>query len=208
VVNLPVGMPSRYKCKLRYVTVLELNAGSDASNTHSFRCNQLFDPDLTSTGHQPFGYDNLALQYSKYRVSGSKITAKVVGFGEQNGVAQAIGIRMGAQSILQSPNDSIPELVEMGPISGLRWKTVNIENPLKTQISNTWSIRRDMGASGKYEDTLNGSTNGSGPGIQNYFIVFVTSKGLSKDNPAHLDVMVTIDYVVDFFQPNQTQPPS
>jgi len=206
--NLPVGMPERYKCKLRYTTVLELNAGTDASNSHTFRCNNIYDPDLTGTGHQPFGYDNLALQYEKYRVLGSKLTAKVVGFGVQNGVAQAIGIRKGAQSILQSPNDSIPELVEMGTIAGLKWKNVNIENPLKTAIAHTWSLRRDLGAAGTYEDTINGSTNGSGPATQNYFTLFVTSKGLSKDNPAHLDVMVTVDYVVEFFMPKQTQPAS
>jgi len=205
---LPVGMPRRYKCKLRYTTVLELNAGSNASNSHAFRSNNITDPDLTAVGHQPFGFDNLALQYEKYRVLGSKISAKVVGFGVQNGVAQAIGIRKGAQSILQSPNDSIPELVEMGNIVGLRWKNVNIENPLKTSITQTWSLRKDLGATGAYEDTINGSTNGSGPATQNYFTVFVTSKDLSKDDPAHLDVMVTIDYVVEFFNPKQTQPSS
>ncbi len=35
-----------------------------------FRINGMFDPDFTGVGHQPYGFDQLALIYKKYKVNG------------------------------------------------------------------------------------------------------------------------------------------
>lgn len=35
---------------------------------YRFNLNSLYDPDLTSTGHQPYGYDTYATLYNRYRV--------------------------------------------------------------------------------------------------------------------------------------------
>lgn len=37
-------------------------------NEQSFALNDLFDPDITGAGHQPYGYDQIAQLYKKYRV--------------------------------------------------------------------------------------------------------------------------------------------
>ena len=50
--------------------LLALNVGGSCSGPHVFRLNSLFDPDFTGTGHQPQGYDNMALQYNRYIVYG------------------------------------------------------------------------------------------------------------------------------------------
>lgn len=36
---------------------------------HEFRLNSIFDPDKSGVGHQPYGYDQLALLYRKYKVN-------------------------------------------------------------------------------------------------------------------------------------------
>lgn len=50
---------------------------SSASVLHNvtFRLNSLFDPNYTSTGHQPMGFDQLAALYNRYRVD--KCTVEV-----------------------------------------------------------------------------------------------------------------------------------
>ena len=53
--------------------LLALNVGGSCSGPHVFRLNSLFDPDFTGTGHQPQGYDNMALQYNRYIVYGVSI---------------------------------------------------------------------------------------------------------------------------------------
>lgn len=58
-------IPDRYICKMKYATSVttELLTGQ-----YVFRLNSLYDPDLTGVGHQPYGFDNLALLYNRYRV--------------------------------------------------------------------------------------------------------------------------------------------
>jgi hypothetical protein len=40
--------------------------------TQIYNLNSLFDPDRTGTGHQPYGYDQLAAMYNRYRVLRTK----------------------------------------------------------------------------------------------------------------------------------------
>lgn len=59
----------RHIVRMKYndqVNFTTLTAGSEASQT--FRMNSTFDPDKTSTGHQPYGRDTLAGLYEHYRV--------------------------------------------------------------------------------------------------------------------------------------------
>jgi len=59
---------------------------------HLFRCNSIYDPDFTGTGHQPSQHDNLALIYQNYRVIRSKIEVIATSPGGLAGQA-VIGIR-------------------------------------------------------------------------------------------------------------------
>jgi len=71
------GFPDKYVCRLKYAELITLDAtalGSAAPTYHSFRANSLFDPNYTSVGHQPRGFDELASLYDHYTVIGSKCT--------------------------------------------------------------------------------------------------------------------------------------
>lgn len=57
-------IPSRYICKMKYATTVT----TDATGQYIFNLNSLYDPDRTGLGHQPYGFDNLALLYNRYRV--------------------------------------------------------------------------------------------------------------------------------------------
>lgn len=64
-----------YWCRLHYTQTLGLATGT--ANTYGteqiFRLNSLYDPDFTGTGHQPYGFDQLAGLYNKYKVAGCKV---------------------------------------------------------------------------------------------------------------------------------------
>lgn len=72
VYRMPIGMPQRYTCKLKYNTIISLNPGAGIFAVNSFRANSLFDPDLTGVGHQPTPFDQLATFYKKYFVRSAK----------------------------------------------------------------------------------------------------------------------------------------
>ena len=122
--NLRVGFPLKYTCKLRYTDTIVLDAPSDGTAYHTFRANNIFDPDYSGTGHQPRHFDMLAEIYDNYTVIGSKISAKIVGYANTSDDAQAIGIRIAPDASLQLPNTDIAALHEMGRSAATSW-TIN-----------------------------------------------------------------------------------
>ncbi len=67
IIRGPAGFPDRYVCKLKYNEQIQL--GTIGLDTYRFRMNSIFDPNQTGIGHQPFFHDELALIYSRYRVT-------------------------------------------------------------------------------------------------------------------------------------------
>lgn len=64
---------NRYFTKLVYSQPLSL-APATHIDYHEFCTNGLYDPDITGTGHQPYGYDQLMpTLYQKYLVHGCKV---------------------------------------------------------------------------------------------------------------------------------------
>ena len=198
----PVGFPVKYTCKLRYTDVISLNAAAGSLATYAFRCNNVFDPDATGTGHQPRHYDILAEVYNYYTVRGMKITAKIVGFDETSTErTQCLGIRVSPDINLLSPNTDIASLHEGGRTLNTRYAMVQHEDPTKTRaVTHTWSLKRNKANSNQTtDDILSGTTAGAGPSRQDYATVFVGSNILDPgQDPCRLQVMVTCDYVVQF----------
>jgi len=62
--------------KLKYAELFAPVVAATTLNEQVFRINSLFDPDLTGVGHQPMGFDQLAVLYNRYRVY--KATWKIV----------------------------------------------------------------------------------------------------------------------------------
>lgn len=73
----PSGLPTQRVTAMRYNDVIQLSSTSGVLATHYFRANSLYDPDYTSAGHQPMGFDTMATMYNHYTVLGSKITVRV-----------------------------------------------------------------------------------------------------------------------------------
>jgi hypothetical protein len=61
-----------------YASDVGISLISAAANpgVYVFSCNGLFDPDVTGTGHQPRGFDQLMLFYDHYVVQKAKITVR------------------------------------------------------------------------------------------------------------------------------------
>lgn len=72
------GLPGSRSARLRYNEVIAITCNTGILAGYVFRANSCFDPNLTSTGHQPMGFDTWAGLYNHYTVVGSKITAVVM----------------------------------------------------------------------------------------------------------------------------------
>lgn len=58
----------RLETTLKYNTSISISTTTGIGNYHYFSMNSIFDPDVTGTGHQPYGHDTLAALYKKYKV--------------------------------------------------------------------------------------------------------------------------------------------
>jgi len=58
-------------CRLHYSEVYTFTTGAVGvcGTEQVVRLNSLFDPDFTGVGHQPFGFDQMALLYRRYKVN-------------------------------------------------------------------------------------------------------------------------------------------
>ncbi len=54
---------------LKYVQTVSFSVTTGLYAENQFRANSVYDPDLTGTGGQPLGFDNLAALFAKYRVN-------------------------------------------------------------------------------------------------------------------------------------------
>lgn len=59
--------PHKY-VRLKYDDVFIGTLATVTAQNQIMRLNSIFDPDLTGTGHQPYGYDQLSALYNRYRV--------------------------------------------------------------------------------------------------------------------------------------------
>lgn len=64
--------PPSQVVKMKYTETRVLTTGTSGiyGTEYAFRLNSIFDPNFTGTGHQPYGHDQMALLYNKYKVIG------------------------------------------------------------------------------------------------------------------------------------------
>jgi len=66
--------PIKLKARLRYSEAITLTTGAAGiAAVNQFRLNGLYDPNLTGTGHQPLGYDQITPLYNKYKVNACRL---------------------------------------------------------------------------------------------------------------------------------------
>jgi hypothetical protein len=80
-------LPSKLHAKLKYVTDELALLGGVTAGVHVFTANGLYDPDITGTGHQPRGFDQLIPLYDHYVVMKSEVRVQSYsGTGNVRGV--------------------------------------------------------------------------------------------------------------------------
>lgn len=97
--------PPNYHCTLRYSDAKTLSTGSAVFGTEfQYRLNSLYDPDYTSAGHQPYGYDQMAALYNKYRVKAVRYTLTFTTPGAANDIKCGVVFRPNTTAGISSGN--------------------------------------------------------------------------------------------------------
>jgi len=181
------------KCHMTYHEINFINAPSlTTAGAYVYSANGLFDPNVTGTGHQPMGFDQLMPMYDHYTVMGAKIT---VNWDNASGV----GI-FGAIQISDSPTPlTAPgQIVENGVIT---YGTITSSVQNKCQMVATVGIEKFMGRPGILtEDDFRGSV-AANPVEQVYFIIYAWQVAGLSSVPVNFDVL--IEYAVTLTEPKR-----
>jgi len=94
----PLPMSSR-PIKFKYFAEVGLNAAAGALVDYVFSANGMYDPDITSTGHQPYAFDTMMSMYNHYTVIGSKIKVTAVNNQAGQPFHLAVALRDNATSL-------------------------------------------------------------------------------------------------------------
>lgn len=72
-------MPESKIVNMKYCAHTTVNPGAGAIGHQYVSCNDIYDPDTTGVGHQPFGHDTMALLYNHYLVLSSVLKVTIAG---------------------------------------------------------------------------------------------------------------------------------
>lgn len=98
-VHRPIGIPDTQYTVIRYVDLVSFTG---STSSYTFRANSLFDPDFTSTGHQPYYFDQFIASYEKYRVFKTHIKLRVTNISQTD-----------VSEVVLVPGSQIPTLTSL-----------------------------------------------------------------------------------------------
>lgn len=162
--------PQRKYCQLRYSDNITITApATNLAFEYIFSMNGLYDPDFTGTGHEPYGYDTMALLYNLYIVRGAFV--KIEWYDPS-----ADGVQVGYRIQGSSVSGATVSALEESPLTSC----TSISNTGNQKVRQNIYIRPwDAIGSTKYQYLNDMNANGAAvtanPTVQAYLRLFALS---------------------------------
>ncbi len=179
--------------RLRYVDCgLTFQTGVSAAGGYVFSCNGLYDPDITGTGHQPIGFDQMMLSYYHYCVLRSRI--RVI-FHNETAAYVTVAIAVRATSTLVTTQNQILEdgLVVVTPLMQTSVTTGNATLEAVCDIAKFGGVRQLRDNSLYRGDVANN------PAEQSYFHLYGWDPETATQRTVSFQVL--IEYEAVFMEP-------
>lgn len=192
------GWGKKVMAKLRYVDYITIDPPSAGVASYVFRATSLFDPDVTGTGHQPMGFDQLMNRYDHYTVVGAKLTAQFMPVSAANLVPGLLGCLLSDTGTRVASATSISHLLEHPGRGSIANTGVLLPKDYNARVIKKFSSKKFFGKKTINENDYRG-TNAASPTENAFFEVYVATVG--TNNPDLTTLLVTIDYIALFTEP-------
>jgi len=188
-------MGMRKTLKLRYCEQLSLGNGGTGVQDYVYSANGLYDPNITGTGHQPYGFDQIMPFYNHYTVIGS--VCKVYCANNQD---IPIGVGVALRDDATTFNDIETSVILEQP--GVNFMHYGVRNgqPAKALIK-TFSARKFFGRPPLLDSIYRGTASAN-PNEQAYFHVMIMPN-IPGDTITGQVLIVCIEYIAIFHEPNE-----
>jgi len=192
---------ARVKKRLMYSEVgLILAATNPNAQTYFFTANGLFDPNITGTGHQPMGFDQMMLFFEQYTVVSAKCSVQCIN-SSGTGVYANVGLYLSPDTTqITVPN----RLIECGQIVWKTLKPIGIQGSssslsLNCNIATYFGRNRNKRA--LLDDTNLFGTVAANPSEQVYFGLVLFDPTVA--NNTDVTFTVILEYEVMFWEPRK-----
>lgn len=190
-------VPKVARVKLVYCDYITMAEPVTTGFTHyKFHANDMYDPDATSVGHQPMGFDQYTAQYQHWMVLRSKITLTRCSTGTAGGVG-VLGIE---KSDNVSPTFISGEQIRQAELrTNKRSIIIRGEQPARGKVSMSFSSRKFFGSGAKPgEDSYKG-TGSAGPAEKAFYHVYWHYP--THLAPGPITFLARIEYTAIFMTP-------
>lgn len=182
----------RRKCMLRYSDYFALTSTAGAVATYVFSCNGLYDPNITGTGHQPAGFDQMMLSYEHYCVTRSRIAITYLNTSTTTAPTVAVSLEAGATPV------TIPsQNIEDGMIRTVRLYGAAVNGSMAT-LNMFCDLAKFGGVVKILDDPEYRGTIAANPAEQSYFHVQVWGQ---NGDTSVVQCEVVIEYESWFVEP-------
>jgi hypothetical protein len=189
-------LPHRLRTQMKYVANITLSSGV-TPGVNVFSANGLYDPDVTGTGHQPRGFDQLIALYDHYVVTHSEI--KVEFYFSSTSVPAVCGVQLQAISTGQSDYIDYAEQArcEFGLAPMLYGGSGGATHPKEHRLE--CNVQQFMGIPDPITATkLQGSISAN-PADQAFYHVF--HQALDGSSSTSVTALVSLEYHAVFIEP-------
>lgn len=193
--GIPGFRALKYRCRLNYYDNIDITSGAGTCGTYIYSANGLYDPDITSTGHQPMPFDQMMLSFEHYCVVSAKLTITAKNLNPTYLADVAISLNAGtAASTAYGP------LVENGMLVRQRLNVSTLQGSQAT-LKMPISISRFGSVPTLLDNPDYAGSVAANPAEQSYFHISVWN----SYNVTTVNVIceVFIEYEAWFFEPRK-----
>lgn len=177
------GFPPRLSIKHRYCELIQVTSTIGAIGQYKWRANGMFDPNVTSTGHQPMYFDVLNTIYNHFTVVKSFIRLYIVGGA---GATNPTILSLMVDDDATVPADIVANMENSTAVT----KTLPYDSNNTIYLSNKWNASTYFGANPLANDNLQGS-GAADPLEQSIYTLSVNALSAASQT---VNVRVEIDY--------------
>lgn len=200
--RLPVnGFASKFTCVHRYADVVTIPASTNLNHVgvHTFYLSTLYDPDVTGSGSQPRGRDQLVPIYDRYCVIGAKVRFRPVGPNTLTGQDTTAGMEYGGvmtQTVSFLETTGWPDMIEQ---FGYRQNgTIANDIGLSKTLTRKYSLRKFLKHPAPLSDDVVTSASSGSPSRGGYFHIWCANPtGAAMPSVAF---SVSIDFITVWFR--------
>lgn len=191
--------PDSIRVKLRYESgAVSVDAGAGVPAVHKVCANGLYDPDVTGTGHQPRGFDQVMPFYTNYVVTGAKITAHFISLSTSQPNIPVVGVSV------RSTSATVTDILDFTEDRKTRWKIMSTSDGSKgvVKVQGFFSAKKWFGMGYRQllaDHTKNGSESAN-PTDGVFFHLFTHAANDSTDI-TDIKVRYVVEYTAVMVQP-------